>query len=88
MASGATAIRGNLAKWPMHSCGPSCQERTHRSRPRRFDGRVVVNWCADEIGFHVAVAAYYALFGEIDREPEETDAGDAARAACLLLSPS
>ena len=37
------------AEWPMRSRGLSSRESSHRNRPLRYDGRVVVTLCAEEI---------------------------------------
>ena len=37
------------AEWRMRSPEPSSQECAHRNRPLRYDGRIVVTLCAEEI---------------------------------------
>src|SRR5215472_6034574 len=67
MGSGGTAIRGCNA-WPTPSSGRNSRECAHRNRPLRYDGRVVVTLCADEI-------LYLPVTTEITSLPQLTPEG-------------
>ena len=67
MASGVTATRacsGDITRW----CAAPLTQCAHRNRPLRYDGRMVVTLCADEV-------LYLPITTEITSLPQLTPEG-------------
>jgi hypothetical protein len=77
MGAGTSAMRACNA-WPMLSRARSSPECAHRNRPVRYDGRVVVTLCADDV-LYLPVTTEISSLSQLTRRAITAGAGAPGR---------